>query len=237
MGPIGGSAGGASVTRKAPCFGDGYGKGARRLVRRASLMHERRMPECARAPRTGPAARRWEGLKRCSSLGRDDRSGFVRAAARVRSQFSVLAEAGARVIKVERPGGEERRGYAPRFGRESALFALLDRGKESLVGDLKREADRARVLELARGARARRGVRPGVMARLGLGYEALSALNPRLVYCSLTGYGQSGRKRDRAGHDINYIGDEDALAFLWLEGETGRAAGPCRRIGGGSSPP
>ena len=150
----------------------------------------------------------------------------------------ILAEAGARVIKVERPGGEEMRGYAPRFGRESALFALLNRGKESLVGDLKRKADRARVLELARGADVLvEQFRPGVMARLGLGYEALSALNPRLVYCSLTGYGQSGRKRDRAGHDINYIGDAGLLSLSF--GSKEKPVVPpalVADIGGGSYP-
>jgi glycerate 2-kinase len=150
----------------------------------------------------------------------------------------ILAEAGARVIKVERPGGEEMRRYAPRFGRESALFALLNRGKESLVGDLKREADHARVLELARGADVLvEQFRPGVMARLGLGYEALSALNPRLVYCSLTGYGQSGRKRDRAGHDINYIGDAGLLSLSF--GSKEKPVVPpalVADIGGGSYP-
>src|SRR5580658_1058256 len=118
----------------------------------------------------------------------------------------ILAEAGARVVKVERPGGEEMRGYAPRFGKESAMFALLNRGKESLVADLKNEADLARVLEAARNVDVLvEQFRPGVMERLGLGYERLSASNPRLVYCSITGYGQNGPKRDRAGHDINYI--------------------------------
>ncbi|MBV9517887.1 MAG: CoA transferase, partial [Hyphomicrobiales bacterium] len=64
----------------------------------------------------------------------------------------ILAEAGASVIKVEKPGGEEMRSYAPRFGRESALFSLLNRGKESLVADLRNDADKARILELARHA-------------------------------------------------------------------------------------
>ncbi|MBV9053383.1 MAG: CoA transferase [Hyphomicrobiales bacterium] len=126
----------------------------------------------------------------------------------------ILAEAGARVIKVEKPGGEEMRSYAPRFGSESAIFSLLHRGKESLVADLRSQAGQARALDLARGADVLvEQFRPGVMERLGLGYDTLRALNPRLVYCSITGYGQDGRKRDRAGHDINYIGDAGLLSL------------------------
>ncbi|MBV9566770.1 MAG: CoA transferase, partial [Hyphomicrobiales bacterium] len=126
----------------------------------------------------------------------------------------ILAEAGASVIKVEKPGGEEMRSYAPRFGRESAIFSLLNRGKESLVADLRTAADQARILELARRADVLvEQFRPGVMDRLGLGYKTLAALNPRLVYCSITGYGQDGPKRDRAGHDINYIGDAGLLSL------------------------
>jgi glycerate-2-kinase/crotonobetainyl-CoA:carnitine CoA-transferase CaiB-like acyl-CoA transferase len=150
----------------------------------------------------------------------------------------ILAEAGARVIKVERPGGEEMRGYAPRFGKESAMFALLNRGKESLVADLKNEADLARVLDIARGADVLvEQFRPGVMERLGLGYERLSAANPRLVYCSITGYGQSGPRRDRAGHDINYIAEAGLLSLSF--GSTVAPVVPpalVADIGGGSYP-
>jgi glycerate 2-kinase len=128
----------------------------------------------------------------------------------------ILAEAGARVIKVERPGGEEMRRFPPRFGEESAMFALLNRGKESLVADLKDEAGRAAILELARRADVLvEQFRPGVMERLGLGFAAQSRLNPGLVYCSITGYGQSGPKRHRAGHDINYIGDTGLLSLSY----------------------
>ncbi len=150
----------------------------------------------------------------------------------------ILAEAGARVIKVERPGGEEMRFYQPRFGKESAMFALLNRGKESLVADLRIEADHARVMELARSADVLvEQFRPGVMERLGLGYARLASLNPRLVYCSITGYGQTGPKRDRVGHDINYIGDAGLLSLAF-----GSAAAPVvppalvADIGGGTYP-
>jgi glycerate-2-kinase/crotonobetainyl-CoA:carnitine CoA-transferase CaiB-like acyl-CoA transferase len=150
----------------------------------------------------------------------------------------ILAEAGARVVKVERPGGEEMRRYEPRFGKESAMFALLNRGKESLVADLRDEAGRAAVLELAGKADVLvEQFRPGVMARLGLGYEALARINPRLVYCSITGYGQSGPRRDRAGHDINYIGDAGLLSLSFGSSEM-PVVPPAlvADIGGGSYP-
>jgi crotonobetainyl-CoA:carnitine CoA-transferase CaiB-like acyl-CoA transferase len=120
----------------------------------------------------------------------------------------LLAEAGAEVIKVERPGGENMRGYAPQWGDVSATFALLNRGKKSIVADLKDTAARERMRALAAKCDVLvEQFRPGVMDRLGLGYESLRKLNPKLVYCAITGYGQTGPRRDRAGHDLNYIGD------------------------------
>ena len=127
----------------------------------------------------------------------------------------ILAEAGAEVIKIERPGyGEEMRRYEPRWGRDSVNFALLNRGKKSLAIDLKDE----RSLAMLRPLLAEADVlieqfRPGVMDRLGLGYDAVSRLNPRIVYCSITGYGADGPKSDVAGHDLNYIGDTGLLAL------------------------
>ena len=127
----------------------------------------------------------------------------------------LLAEAGAEVVKVERPGrGEEMRGYAPAWGRDSVNFAMLNRGKKSIALDLKSEADRAKLQPLiARADIIVEQFRPGVMARLGLDYAAVSAINPRAIYCSITGYGQTGPKRDVAGHDLNYIGDSGLLAL------------------------
>jgi alpha-methylacyl-CoA racemase len=126
----------------------------------------------------------------------------------------LLAEAGAEVIKVERPGGEEMRGYAPQWGGVSATFALLNRGKKSIAVDLKDGAARDRMRALAATCDVVvEQFRPGVMHRLGLGYEALRKLNPKLVYCAITGYGQTGPRRDRAGHDLNYIGDAGLLAL------------------------
>lgn len=126
----------------------------------------------------------------------------------------MLAEAGAEVVKIERPGGEDMRHYEPRFDGESAMFTLLNRGKQSLVLDLKNEADR-RELEplLTRADVLVEQFRPGVMARLGLGFDAVAAINPKLVYCSITGYGQSGPRADEAGHDLNYLGNTGLLAL------------------------
>jgi crotonobetainyl-CoA:carnitine CoA-transferase CaiB-like acyl-CoA transferase len=127
----------------------------------------------------------------------------------------LLAEAGAEVIKVERPGrGEEMRSYEPKWGRESVNFALLNRGKKSVTLDLKAPSDLERAYGLASKADiVLEQFRPGVMDRLGLGYETLRAMNPRLIYCSISGYGQTGPKSQRAGHDLNYQGDTGLLAL------------------------
>ena len=126
----------------------------------------------------------------------------------------LLAEAGAEVIKIERPGGEDMRHYQPRFDGESAMFALLNRGKKSVVLDLKNEADRDKLTPLiVRADVLVEQFRPGVMARLGLGYEAVRAINPKLIYCSITGYGQTGPRAGEAGHDLNYIGLTGLLAL------------------------
>jgi crotonobetainyl-CoA:carnitine CoA-transferase CaiB-like acyl-CoA transferase len=126
-----------------------------------------------------------------------------------------LAEAGAEVIKVERPGrGEEMRTYSPKWGADSANFAMLNRGKKSVALDLKDEAARARLRPLIERADiVVEQFRPGVMARLGLGYDDIRAIRPDIIYCSITGYGQTGPGAARAGHDLNYIGDTGLLAL------------------------
>jgi crotonobetainyl-CoA:carnitine CoA-transferase CaiB-like acyl-CoA transferase len=127
----------------------------------------------------------------------------------------LLVEAGAEVVKLERPGtGEDMRAYTPKWGRDSVSFALLNRGKKSLAIDLKDAAQRRRLRPLLEEADVLvEQFRPGVMARLGLDYDSLKAVNPRLIYCSITGYGQHGPKRDVAGHDLNYIGDSGLLSL------------------------
>ena len=106
------------------------------------------------------------------------------------------------------------RSYAPRWGAESACFALLNRGKKSLAIDLKQPDAVARLEPLiARADVLVEQFRPGVMARLGLGYETCRAINPRLVYCSISGYGQSGANSGRAGHDLNYLAESGLLSL------------------------
>jgi alpha-methylacyl-CoA racemase len=127
----------------------------------------------------------------------------------------LLAEAGAEVVKVERPeGGDEMRSYIPRWGDDSINFALLNRGKKSVALNLKSAEDLATARRLASRADILvEQFRPGVMEKLGLGYDVVAKDNPRLIYCSITGYGQNGPKSSTAGHDLNYIGDTGLLAL------------------------
>ena len=122
----------------------------------------------------------------------------------------MLAEAGAEVIKIERPGGEDMRRFQPQFDGESAVFQMLNRGKKIVVLDLKSERERLLPL-IERADILIEQFRPGVMERLGLDYEAVRKINPRIVYCSISGYGQSGPRVHEAGHDINYIGNTGLL--------------------------
>lgn len=127
----------------------------------------------------------------------------------------ILAEAGAEVLKIERPGtGEEMRHYPPFLDGESANFALLNRGKSSIAADLKKEEDRQKIRALVKDAHiVLDQFRPGVLDRLGLGFEALREINPALIYCAITGYGQTGLKANKAGHDLNYIAESGLLSL------------------------
>ncbi|MEZ7005926.1 CaiB/BaiF CoA transferase family protein [Streptomyces sp. AD55] len=128
----------------------------------------------------------------------------------------LLAEAGADVVKLERPGrGDEMRTYLPRFGEASANYAVLNRGKRAYGVDFKDPAQRDRVLELAAEADVvMEQFRPGVADRLGLGYDAVRAVNPDVVYCSITGYGPTGPHARRAGHDLNYLAESGLLGVV-----------------------
>ena len=134
----------------------------------------------------------------------------------------LLADLGADVVKVEEPGrGDYMRWMGPVVGDQSALFNALNRNKRSITLDLKSDAGREAFLALARGADAVvEGNRPGVMERLGIGWETLHGLNPRLVLCSITGYGQDGPYANHAGHDLNYMAIAGALSL------NGAADGP-----------
>lgn len=121
-----------------------------------------------------------------------------------------LADMGAEVIKIEDPAvGDYGRSMGPadpRPGHDALLFQLVNRNKKSLVLDLKQSGGVEVLLDLAAGADLLlEGFRPGVMDRLGVGFDVLRARNPRLVMCSITGYGQHGPWAERAGHDINYV--------------------------------
>jgi crotonobetainyl-CoA:carnitine CoA-transferase CaiB-like acyl-CoA transferase len=124
----------------------------------------------------------------------------------------MLAEAGAEVLKIEQRGGENARRFPPFVGNESAAFTMLNRGKTSMTLDLKSDADREKLMPLIQRADiVVEQFRPGVMDRLGLGYDELKKINPKLIYCSISGYGQSGPRVHEAGHDINYIGNTGLL--------------------------
>ena len=139
----------------------------------------------------------------------------------------LLADFGADVIKVEDTGAGDYVRWAPPFyeGAErsaaSALFLSLNRGKRSIRIDLKTDAGKSVLLRLVRDADVLvESFRPGVMDRLGVGYERLRAENARLVYATITGYGQDGPGRMRSGHDLNYLGLNGVL------GLSGEADGP-----------
>ena len=128
----------------------------------------------------------------------------------------MLADAGADVVKIERPGtGDEVRSYSPRLGDSSAIHVLLNRGKRSFTADLRAEADLGRVLQLAERAQVVvEQFRPGVADRLGIGYDQIKAVNPGVVYCSVSGYGQHSALRERAGHDLNYLAQSGLLSTV-----------------------
>jgi crotonobetainyl-CoA:carnitine CoA-transferase CaiB-like acyl-CoA transferase len=119
-----------------------------------------------------------------------------------------LADMGAEVIKIEEPGiGDYARGIGPVRNEVSLFFLAVNRGKQFVRLDLKDAAQRERFLEMVEQADAvMESFRPGVMDKLGLGWDILKQRNPRLVMCSISGYGQTGPLAYQAGHDINYIG-------------------------------
>jgi len=127
----------------------------------------------------------------------------------------LLADLGATVVKLEEPGGGDyARWYPPMHGDTSGAFAALNRDKRSIAINLKAPEGREVALTLAKTADVvLESFRPGVLDRLGLGYDAMSAVNPRLVFCAISGYGATGPYRLRAGHDINYAALSGVLAL------------------------
>jgi alpha-methylacyl-CoA racemase len=156
----------------------------------------------------------------------------------------LLADLGADVVKLEDTGMGDYVRWAPPFygseeqqalGTRSALYLALNRGKRSIRVDLKSRGGREAFLRLAGEYDVvLEGYRPGVLDRLGCGYEVLREANPRLVYCAITGYGQTGPNTQRAGHDMNYLG---LTGLLGMTGEPGgrpiQSAGQIADLGGG----
>jgi crotonobetainyl-CoA:carnitine CoA-transferase CaiB-like acyl-CoA transferase len=157
----------------------------------------------------------------------------------------LLADFGADVVKVEDTGMGDYVRWAPPYygddsqqqlGTRSALYLALNRGKRSIRLDLKSDQGRAAFLRLAGEYDVvLESFRPGVLDRLGCGYAALAEVNPGIVYCAITGYGQSGPNAGRAGHDMNYLG---LTGLLGLTGEPDgppiQAAGQIADLGGGA---
>src|SRR6202050_4218793 len=154
----------------------------------------------------------------------------------------LLADFGADVLKVEDTGmGDYVRVSPPYYegahdSAKSALFLSLNRNKRSIRLDLKTEPGREVLLRLV-GEHdvVLESFRPGVLDRLGVGYERMREENPGIVYCAISGYGQTGPKREAAGHDMNYLG---LIGLLGLTGERGgepvQAAGQIADLGGGA---
>jgi crotonobetainyl-CoA:carnitine CoA-transferase CaiB-like acyl-CoA transferase len=154
----------------------------------------------------------------------------------------LLADFGAEVLKVEDTGMGDYVRWAPPYyegaddSAKSAYYLALNRGKRSIRVNLKEDRGRDVLLRLARDYDVLlESFRPGVLDRLGVGYERLREENPGLVYCAITGYGQDGPLRDRSGHDMNYLG---LIGLLGLTGERGgppvQSAGQIADIGGGA---
>jgi crotonobetainyl-CoA:carnitine CoA-transferase CaiB-like acyl-CoA transferase len=143
---------------------------------------------------------------------------------------AMLADLGAEVVKVEAIKGDPGRGYVP------VQFETENRNKRSIAIDLKKPESRAVVKRLVKHARiVLEGFRPGVAKRLGIDYDTLKKSNGKLIYCSLSGYGQTGPWRERPGHDVNYVAAAGALAFpgQWLKSPA-RSSLPIADMGGGA---
>ena len=144
----------------------------------------------------------------------------------------MLADFGADVIKIEEPGSGDYGRFMPPHGAGgmSLHFLAINRNKRSMTLNLKSQEGREVFLRLVKGADVLlESFRPGVLARLGLGYEQLKEINPRLVYCAISGYGQNGPYQLRAGHDLNYAGYAGLLDYN--RGSNGEPAMPATQLG------
>ena len=149
----------------------------------------------------------------------------------------IMADLGADVIKIEQlEGGDYNRTFLPLAKEESGSFLLLNRNKKSVALNLKSEEGKQVFRDLVATADVvLEGFRPGVMERLGLSYEKLAAINPKLVYCAISGYGQDGPMRLEPGHDLNYLALAGALQLFGKAGEDPIVPGlSIADVGGGS---
>jgi crotonobetainyl-CoA:carnitine CoA-transferase CaiB-like acyl-CoA transferase len=154
----------------------------------------------------------------------------------------LLADFGAEVLKVEDTGMGDYIRWSPPYyegvedSAKSALFLALNRGKRSIRLNLKHERGKEILLKLVREYDVvLESFRPGVLDRLGVGYERMREENPGIVYCAISGYGQDGPLRDRSGHDMNYLGLVGLLGLTGsAEGEPVQAAGQIADLGGGA---
>lgn len=149
----------------------------------------------------------------------------------------LLADLGAEVIKVEEPNkGDYSRHYRMNIDGIGINFLALNRGKKSITLNLKHPTGVEILKKLAEGADILlESFRPGVMDKLGVGYTVLAEINPRLIYCSLSGYGQTGSYRDYPGHDLNYMGYAGAASLTGKRDEELCIAGlQIADIGGGA---
>ncbi|MGE0312393.1 MAG: CaiB/BaiF CoA transferase family protein [Lautropia sp.] len=136
---------------------------------------------------------------------------------------SRLADAGARVIKIERPDGDFARGYDAAVFGEASYFVWINRGKESLALDLKQPADRDRLSAIVATADVfLQNLAPGAAERLGFGSDALRARHPRLVTCDLSGYGERGPLKDLKAYDLLVQAESGLVAVSGTEGPWGR---------------
>jgi crotonobetainyl-CoA:carnitine CoA-transferase CaiB-like acyl-CoA transferase len=147
----------------------------------------------------------------------------------------VLADLGADVIKVEPPAGDSTRVMPGAVGRDSPSFNAVNRGKRGIVLNLKTAAGRDVLLRLARVTDILiENYRPGVMAGLGAGYEALAAINPRIIYASISGYGQTGPRRTRGGFDLVAQGVSGIMSVTGEpDGAPAKAGVPLTDLGAG----
>jgi formyl-CoA transferase len=147
----------------------------------------------------------------------------------------VLADLGADVIKVEPPAGDSTRVMPGASGRDSPSFNAVNRGKRGIVLNLKTPAGRDVLLRLARATDILiENYRPGVMAALGAGYDALAAVNPRIIYASISGYGQTGPHRNKGGFDLVAQGVSGIMSVTGEPGGAPAKAGvPLTDLGAG----